>query len=197
MTDTNPLAPIEALHRPIRVYDECEHDEDHGCEPVYVYDYIGCSESVIGWACAACCYDDEYPREDCPHGATHSGIERANSCPTHTALAEARQAVDALARWKSGALPVLDGLQEIGKALGLPLGEQITGPAALTAIEALVAERDAAREALAVYIASQVGTATPTPLPADMCEPEPDDRALAEAWLAALTQPATDEEAGQ
>lgn len=45
--------------------------------------------------------------------------------------------VERLTRWKSEALPVLDGLQELGKALGLPLGERITGPAALAAVEAL------------------------------------------------------------
>lgn len=49
---------------------------------------------------------------------------------------------DELARWKAEAIPVLDGLQEIGKALDLPLGTQITGPQALGAIEVLLAERD-------------------------------------------------------
>ena len=34
------LARVEAIHVPIRVYDECEHDADHGCEPVEVYDYM-------------------------------------------------------------------------------------------------------------------------------------------------------------
>lgn len=77
---------VTALHRPIRVYDECEHDEDHGCEPIEVYDYMGCSESVIGWACETCCYDDEYPLETCPHGADHLGVTEAESCPTLAAL---------------------------------------------------------------------------------------------------------------
>lgn len=49
---------------------------------------------------------------------------------------------DRLARWKAEALPVLDGLQEIGKALDLQPGAWITGPQALEAIEALQAERD-------------------------------------------------------
>lgn len=81
------VAAIEALHRPIRVYDECEHDADHGCDPVEVYDYMGCSESMIGWGCSVCCYDDESPREDCPHGAVHRGVDQSASCPTHAALA--------------------------------------------------------------------------------------------------------------
>lgn len=79
---------LTALHQPIRVYDECEHSADHGCEPVEVYDYVGCSESVIGWGCVVCCYDDEYPREDCPHGADHRGVPREASCPTHALIAD-------------------------------------------------------------------------------------------------------------
>lgn len=80
------LARVKAIHAPIRVYDECKHDDDRGCEPVEVYDYMGCTESVIGWGCAVCCYDDECPREDCPHGAIHDGVTREQSCPTHAAL---------------------------------------------------------------------------------------------------------------
>ena len=52
---------------------------------------------------------------------------------------------DALAAWKAGALPVLDGLQELGRALGLPLGERITGPNAVASAEQIKAERDALR----------------------------------------------------
>ena len=80
------VAAAAALHRPIRVYEECDHDADHGCEPIEVYDYTGCSESAIGWACATCCYDDEYPIECCPHGADHRGVTEADSCPTRAAL---------------------------------------------------------------------------------------------------------------
>lgn len=56
--------------------------------------------------------------------------------------AKAENERDRLARWKAEALPVLDGLQEIGRALDLPLGTRVTGPQALKAIEALLAERD-------------------------------------------------------
>ncbi len=84
------LAVVEAvrtIHRPIRVYDECEHDADHGCEPIEVYDYMACNESAIGWACSVCCYDDEMPIEGCPHGAVHNGVTREHACPTTEALA--------------------------------------------------------------------------------------------------------------
>lgn len=77
---------VEAIHAPVRVYDECEHDSDHGCEPVELYDYRGCSESAIGWGCSVCCYDDEHPRESCPHGADHHGVTKADACPTVAAL---------------------------------------------------------------------------------------------------------------
>ena len=51
--------------------------------------------------------------------------------------------VERLERWKVEALEVMSGLRELGKALGLGLGVQITGPAALAEVERLTAERDA------------------------------------------------------
>ena len=51
--------------------------------------------------------------------------------------------VESLERWKVEALEVMSGLRELGKALGLGLGVQITGPAALAEVERLTAERDA------------------------------------------------------
>ena len=47
--------------------------------------------------------------------------------------------IESLTRWKAEALPVLTGLQKLGKALGLPLGEQITGAKAVEAAEGLTA----------------------------------------------------------
>ena len=60
------------------------------------------------------------------------------SCPVsaHVCRETARER-DELRRWKTEALPVLDGLQELGKALGLPLGSRITGQEALAAVERL------------------------------------------------------------
>lgn len=73
---------VKDLHKPIPVYDECEHDADRGCEPVELMVYIACSESVIGWACEICCYDEGYGFEDCPHAADHAGVPKSQSCPT-------------------------------------------------------------------------------------------------------------------
>ena len=56
--------------------------------------------------------------------------------------------VESLERWKFEALEVMSGLRELGKALGLGLGVQITGPAALAEVARLTAERDAAIERL-------------------------------------------------
>jgi len=56
--------------------------------------------------------------------------------------------VESLERWKFEATEVMSGLRELGKALGLGLGVQITGPAALAEVERLTAERDAAIERL-------------------------------------------------
>ena len=51
--------------------------------------------------------------------------------------------VEWLERWKVEATEVMSGLRELGRALGLGLGVQITGPAALAEVERLTAERDA------------------------------------------------------
>ena len=51
--------------------------------------------------------------------------------------------VERLERWKFEACEVMSGLRELGKALGLGLGVQITGPAALAEVTRLTAERDA------------------------------------------------------
>ena len=50
--------------------------------------------------------------------------------------------VEGLERWKFEALEVMSGLRELGKALGLGLGVQITGPAALAEVARLTAERE-------------------------------------------------------
>ena len=51
--------------------------------------------------------------------------------------------VESLERWKVEAIEVMSGLRELGKALGLGLGVQITGPAAQAEVARLTAERDA------------------------------------------------------
>jgi len=57
--------------------------------------------------------------------------------------------VESLERWKFEACEVMSGLRELGKALGLRPGVQITGPAALAEVARLTAERDALRARLA------------------------------------------------
>lgn len=54
-----------------------------------------------------------------------------------------REEVARLQRWKDEALPVIMGLQDLGRALGLRLGTSITGLDAVEAARLLVAERDA------------------------------------------------------
>ena len=68
------------------------------------------------------------------------------SCPVsaHVCQETARER-ESLRRWKDEALPVLDGLQQLGDVLRLPLGSQITGPEALTAAARLIRERDELR----------------------------------------------------
>jgi hypothetical protein len=61
-------------------------------------------------------------------------------------LAQVEAERDGLARWKAEALEVIGGLQELGKALDLRLGERITGPAALVAVKKLKADLAAAEQ---------------------------------------------------
>lgn len=58
----------------------------------------------------------------------------------------AEQEAATLRRWKAEALPVIGGLQELGRALGLPLGTQITGPEAVEAAAALRTQVAAAED---------------------------------------------------
>ena len=76
-----------------------------------------------------------------PHGSDPGGPCAVGGCPclmqpngiAH--LIEAERAE--LRRWKEEALPVLTGLQELGNALGVPLGHRITGPEALRRVKEL------------------------------------------------------------
>lgn len=61
-----------------------------------------------------------------------------------TLLAEVEQ----LTRWKAEMMVVLEGLQELGDALGLELGDSITGTKALEAVNKLKAENAELRESL-------------------------------------------------
>ena len=71
----------------------------------------------------------------------------SGSCPVSARVCqETARERESLRRWKDEALPVLDGLQELGDVLRLPLGSQITGPEALTAAARLTRERDEARD---------------------------------------------------
>ena len=64
------------------------------------------------------------------HGAAdHSCAPFLSAADVDALVAE----VHSLRRWKAEALPVMDGLQELGGALGLPLGTRITGREAVDA----------------------------------------------------------------
>lgn len=53
---------------------------------------------------------------------------------------------DRLQRWKDEAIPVLIGLQDLGKALDLPIGTRITGPEAVKAVTAMREELQRTRD---------------------------------------------------
>ena len=72
-------------------------------------------------------------------------------CDKFTGMAEVRQSADLLlaevrrlTRWQFEAMSVMAGLQGLGSALGMRLGESITGHAAAEAARALTARAEAA-----------------------------------------------------
>lgn len=72
--------------------------------------------------------------------------------PDHNLMAERDAALaraEAAEAWKDEALPVMAGLQNLGRALGLGLGTSITGEMAAQAACGLVARAEAAEHALA------------------------------------------------
>ena len=76
------------------------------------------------------------------------GNEADNDATAESYVRERLAEVDRLSHWKAEALPVITGLQELGAALGIPLGKRITGPDALEAVKALTARAEAAEQAV-------------------------------------------------
>lgn len=65
------------------------------------------------------------------------------------ALDAAEAENERMREWKAEALPVMAGLQDLGRVLGVGLGQSITGEAGAAKARALMAERDAARAEVA------------------------------------------------
>lgn len=61
-----------------------------------------------------------------------------------TEIARLQHEVEQLSKWKQEALPLLAGLQDLGAALGTPLGTLVTGPLALQHATMLKARAEAA-----------------------------------------------------
>lgn len=74
------------------------------------------------------------------------GNEADNDATAEFYVRERLAEVDRLSHWKAEALPVIDGLQELGAELGIRLGGRITGPDALAAVKALTARAKAAEQ---------------------------------------------------
>ena len=76
--------------------------------------------------------------------STNSDIEDAEFI-AHAPV-DIRALIDEVKRleaWKREAVTVMDGLQGLGEALRLPLGEQVTGRTALEKVKELIKSRDA------------------------------------------------------
>jgi hypothetical protein len=88
------LAAVEgtlALHKPIKVYDECEcPDGTHPDEYEYIdcEDYAGCENTFSHEACETCCTEGDYISEWCSDHHDHKG----HRCPTVEAIEKALEA---------------------------------------------------------------------------------------------------------
>ncbi len=129
---------------------------EHACEDVpWLLERIGELNGAICWdtTCLNCASlldsnYDQYMRAEIAEAEVERLTdlcdefrkrEESQDCIRERLTAE----VERLERWKFEATEVMSGLRELGKALGLGLGVQITGPAALAEITRLTAERDA------------------------------------------------------
>ena len=76
-----------------------------------------------------------------PHGVRAEDAEFIAHAPEdiRALIAEVKR----LEAWKREAVTVMDGLQGLGEALRLPLGEQVTGRTALEKVKELIKSRDA------------------------------------------------------
>lgn len=84
-----------------------------------------------------------------PLGALPPGIARAVMAVADAEQAELRAEVERLRRWKAEAAEVILGLQDVGRALGVGLGEQITGRSGLDAAKRLIERAEAAEAKVA------------------------------------------------
>ena len=89
-------------------------------------------------AAMTCNCDAEVWRDGFTAGATWQAARDAET------IAGLEGEVERLTQWKDEALPVMAGLQDLGRILGVRLGTSITGESAAQAARALVARADAA-----------------------------------------------------
>jgi hypothetical protein len=85
------IEKVAELHRPAKIYDECEcpdstHPEDY--EYIDCEDYVGCHNSLSGIGCEECCVDGDYLSQACGESHTHD-MDQSKRCPTVAALAQA------------------------------------------------------------------------------------------------------------
>ncbi|GAA5154722.1 hypothetical protein GCM10023340_38740 [Nocardioides marinquilinus] len=116
-----------------------------------------------------------------------------NAAPALVAAARER---GRLFRWKVEATEIFEGLQDLGRALGLPLGTLVTGPAAVAAADALQV-RLCAIEALAAEWEGWAETRSSPRIDAFRDAAQSIRAALADDDDAADDDADTDSEAGQ
>jgi hypothetical protein len=81
---------VEALHQPMRIYDECEHDHPEDWPGwIDTGEFLTCAAAYLHSVCRTCCVENtKYPEQAswCADGHDHRS-EDAHACPTRAALA--------------------------------------------------------------------------------------------------------------
>jgi hypothetical protein len=84
---------VEKIHKPVKIYDECDcpegtHPEDY--DYIDCSDYVGCDNSLTGIGCDECCVEAwDSLTQDCGENHTHV-LDPSKRCPTVRALTQAR-----------------------------------------------------------------------------------------------------------
>jgi hypothetical protein len=88
------LRAVEALHKPMRIYDECDHShEENDPDVVDTGEFLTCEQMYLYSICRSCCVEsDDYPEQAEWCFDKHDHGTDLPPCPTVTAIRDALEA---------------------------------------------------------------------------------------------------------
>lgn len=128
-----------ALHPPAPQTDPTAADPRHRVAACFACQRTA-ARVVEDWLAARLAEPEHYIRQ---LTASRDAAERQAEAVA-ARLTSLTSEVEALRRWKAEASALFDGMQDLGRALGIPLGVVVTGPDAVAAARALSARAEAA-----------------------------------------------------